>query len=70
MADHSGLGTAHDRDAFVAYVAEMTGEFAVVARRHGLEALGYLLEMAHMEAKAAVRDVQTIGNKKPKIAHS
>ncbi|HXF87286.1 MAG TPA: hypothetical protein VNK48_02895 [Xanthobacteraceae bacterium] len=69
MADHSGLGPVQDRDAFAAYVAEVSGELAVTARQHGLEALGYLLEMAHMEARTAARGIQASDNKKTKIAH-
>ena len=42
-----------------AYVAELTADLAVVARRHGLDALGYLLEMAHMEADNATRHMNS-----------
>ncbi len=37
-----------------AYVAEMSGELAGIARRHGLDTLGYLLDMARLEAENAV----------------
>ncbi|NVO14729.1 MAG: hypothetical protein HXX10_11890 [Rhodoplanes sp.] len=35
-----------------AYIADLTGDLARIARRHGLQTLGYLLEMAHIEAEA------------------
>ena len=55
MADHPGTDSARDRDQVAAYVAELTSELALVARRHGFDALGYLLEMARMEAENAAR---------------
>ena len=36
-----------------AYVAELTADLARIARRHRLEALGYLLDMARLEAEQA-----------------
>jgi hypothetical protein len=69
MADPSGSEAVRDRHEAAAYVAELTSELATVARRHGLDALGYLLEMAHMEAESAARGPKTAGAK-PKIAHS
>jgi hypothetical protein len=33
------------------YVATFAGELALIARRHGLDTLGYLLEMARLEAE-------------------
>ncbi|HWP26229.1 MAG TPA: hypothetical protein VNL39_07790 [Xanthobacteraceae bacterium] len=69
MINQSALGQVHDRDAFAAYVAVISGELAVAARQHGLEALGYLLEMVHMEAKTVTCGVQVSGSEKPKIAH-
>jgi hypothetical protein len=35
-----------------AYIADLTGNLARIARRHGLQTLGYLLDMAHLEAEA------------------
>ncbi len=35
----------------------MSGGLAVMARRHGLETLGYLLEMAQLEAENINRSV-------------
>jgi hypothetical protein len=69
MTADSGPGPGHEREAFAAHAADVTGELALGARQHGLEALGYLLEMSHMEAKSAARSLQAAGGKKPKIAH-
>lgn len=44
-----------DREAAASYVAELSGELALLARRHGLAALGYILEMAKLEAENATR---------------
>jgi hypothetical protein len=33
------------------YVATFTSELAVIARQHGLDTLGYLLEIARLEAE-------------------
>jgi hypothetical protein len=49
------MKVAEDRDQVAAYVAEMTGELALIARRHGFDALGFLLEMAQLEAEHAKR---------------
>ncbi len=40
-----------DRKAAASYVAKLSGDLAVIARRHGLDTLGYLLEMAQLEAE-------------------
>ena len=39
------------RAAAAAYVAAMTADLAAIARRHNLETLGYLLDMARLEAE-------------------
>jgi hypothetical protein len=46
-----------DRAAAAAYVAELAADLAVIARRHGLDALGYILDMARLEAENATRHV-------------
>ena len=46
---------AGDRAEAAAYVAELAGNLALIARRHGLDALGYILDMAQMEAENATR---------------
>jgi len=40
-----------------AYIAELTADLAAMARRHGLDSLGYILEMAKLEAENATRHV-------------
>jgi len=50
MADRSDGERTGDRDEFAAYVTEIAGELAAAARRHRLDALAYLLEMASLEA--------------------
>jgi hypothetical protein len=47
--------TAADRVAAAAYIAELSGDLAMIARGHGLTTLGYLLEMARMEAQSNTR---------------
>jgi hypothetical protein len=46
-----------DRAAAADYVAELSAELAGLARQHGLDALGYILDMARLEAKNATRHV-------------
>ena len=47
---------AHERAAFhhadaAAYIASLSGDRAVLAREHGLDTFGYLLDMARLEAE-------------------
>ena len=44
-----------DREAAAVYVAELSRDLAIIARTHGLDALGYILEMARLEAENAIR---------------
>jgi hypothetical protein len=44
-----------DREAAAAYVAELSADLAVIARRCGLDALSYILDMARLEAENATR---------------
>ena len=46
-----------DRAAAAAYVAELSRDLASIARHHGLDTLGYILEMAQLEAENATRHV-------------
>lgn len=50
-----GTESIDDREAAAAYVAELSQELALLARQHGLHTLGYILEMAHLEAENATR---------------
>jgi hypothetical protein len=45
-------GDAAARLAAADYIADMSGSLAVIARTHGLETLGYVLEMAELEARS------------------
>jgi hypothetical protein len=38
-----------------AYIADVTGSLAGLARRHGLDTLGYILDMAREEAESRAR---------------
>lgn len=42
-----------DRAAAAAYVAALTAELALIAGRHDLHSVRYLLDMARLEAEAA-----------------
>ena len=53
MANLSDVDERRDRQQVAAYVADLTCELALVARRNGLDALSYLLDMARMEAESA-----------------
>jgi hypothetical protein len=65
MNDNEGAGEAlrktgreiGDREAAAQYVAELSQELAALARQHGLDALGYILDMAQLEARNAIRHV-------------
>ena len=46
-----------DRIAAANYVAELSAELAMLARQHGLDALGYILDMARLEAENVGRHV-------------
>ena len=43
------------RAAVASYVATLSADLAAMARKQGLETLGYLLEMARLEAESANR---------------
>lgn len=52
------MARGSDRTAATAnYVAELSAELATLARRHGLNMLGYLLDMARLEAENVTRHV-------------
>ena len=64
MADRSDGERMRDRDEFAAYVTEIAGELAATARRHGLDVLAYLLEMASLEASHSSNSQNTGGDGK------
>ena len=49
------------RTAVAAYVATLSNDLATMARRTGLETLGYLLEMVRLEAESVTRHNGTQG---------
>ena len=51
------LPSRHDREAAAAYVAELSRDLALIARKNGLDALGFILEMARLEAENVTRHV-------------
>jgi hypothetical protein len=51
MIDKAPL-PAEDRTAAAAYIADLTGGLAQIVRRHGFNTLGYLLDMAKLEAES------------------
>lgn len=50
QSDESG-----GRTAVASYVATLSADLAVMARRTGLDTLGYLLEMVRLEAESTSR---------------
>jgi hypothetical protein len=50
-------GKTIDRTAAASYIAELSAELATLARRHRLDTLGYILDMARLEAENATRHV-------------
>jgi hypothetical protein len=62
MANQVPIFEPGDQTEIADYVATISGGLAMMARRHGLETLGYLLEMARLEAENINRGVgQTKG---------
>jgi hypothetical protein len=55
MADQSTSAEPGDRIAVASYVATLSADLSVMARRRGLETLGYLLEMVRLEAENLTR---------------
>jgi hypothetical protein len=57
----SAAGDPNDRLAAARYVAALSGDLAAIARRHGLTTLGYLLDMARLEAENESRPARING---------
>jgi hypothetical protein len=55
MANQPTESEPGDRAAVANYVATLSADLATMARRNGLETLGYLLEMVRLEAESASR---------------
>ncbi len=56
-ANLSAAPQAHDRgrQSTAEYVASLVGDLAAMARAQGLDSLGYILEMAKLEAENILR---------------
>ena len=54
VPDQGLLGDGGPREA-AGLIAEAVAELSQVARRHGLDMLGFLLDMAQMEAEERIR---------------
>ena len=50
MSDQSSANNNREREAVAVYIATLSGDLAAIARGHGLDTLGYLLDMAQLEA--------------------
>ena len=55
MADQATSGETANRTVVANYVATMSADLATMARRSGLDTLGYLLEMVRIEAESETR---------------
>jgi hypothetical protein len=44
-----------DRTAAASYVATLAADLAEIAKSHGLDTLGYILDMARLEAETIAR---------------
>jgi hypothetical protein len=61
MADQSAPNDNATRVAVASYVATLSADLSVMARRNGLDALGHILEMARLEAESAARHMPNGG---------
>ena len=61
MADQSTSGESGNHTVVANYVATMSADLATMARRSGLDTLGYLLEMVRLEAENVTRHKQNGG---------
>jgi hypothetical protein len=63
MANPGASPEAGGRSVVANYVATLTAELATMARRSGLDTLGYLLEMVRLEAENEARHTQNSGGR-------
>jgi hypothetical protein len=61
MADPITSGEPGNPKVVADYVATMSADLATMARRSGLDTLGYLLEMVRLEAENVTRHKQNGG---------
>jgi hypothetical protein len=55
MPEQTQLQDVNNSAEAAAYIADLSLDLAQIARRHGLDALGFILDMAHLEAEALSR---------------
>jgi hypothetical protein len=55
MSDRTEFGGIEGRIAVASYVASLSADLAALARRNGLDTIGYLLEMVRLEAESVSR---------------
>jgi hypothetical protein len=65
MSDQPAPDDAGARIAVASYVATLSADLSTMARRNGLEALGYILEMARLEAESKARQTPLGPNGRP-----
>jgi hypothetical protein len=58
LPDRVSTSEPNGRSAVASYVASMSADLASLARRTGLDTLGYLLEMVRLEAESSSRNGQ------------
>jgi hypothetical protein len=58
MAEPPATTENRTRTQVANYVATMSSDLATMARRNGLDTLGYLLEMVRLEAENVTRHAQ------------
>jgi len=58
MADQTAPDETGNRTVVANYVATMSADLATMARRSGLDTIGYLLEMVRLEAESETRHSQ------------
>ena len=58
MAERTESGEPTEPRAVASYIAEMSSDLARLARGHGLTPLGYLLDMARLEAENLARPAE------------
>lgn len=67
MPDQSHLNEPVDPLAAAAYIADLSSDLALIARRNGLDALGFILEMARLEAESMSRSRE--GGRPDAVSH-
>ena len=56
QSDKKGANGGETPDSAATYIATLADELAKLARRNGLDTLGYILEMARLEADQITKD--------------